>query len=55
MSASRQRQTRPETRRTAPFGFSMMLVIDKQRTSAGGNRSRFTIKVSSSPLSSLPP
>jgi len=31
MSGSRQRVTRPVTRRTAAFGFSMILVLARQR------------------------
>src|SRR3954470_18901305 len=48
---SRQRQILPVTRRTAPLGFSMMLVVHKQRISAGVSLSRLTVKVSSNPCS----
>src|SRR3954467_3044267 len=50
---SRQRHILPVTRRTAPFGFSMMLVVHKQRISAGVSLRRLTVKVSSSPSSKL--
>src|SRR3954468_21053253 len=50
---SRQRQILSVTRRTAPLGFSMMLVVHKQRISAGVSLRRLTVKVSSSPSSRL--